>query len=240
MVNNLQISEKITLDDLELLKILSDPTRMEIMKLVGTENRSGRLCTVKQLAQLMGASPTKLYYHVKMLEERGLLIVGNTRVVSGIIEKQYHVIALDISFSQNALSMTEGPKDSALQDVFKSVDQIVGNSLRNFRASLTAIHEDKLAEKKGGPPARKQVAMQINRNDLLLRDQQAIAFEERLVEIMEEFKKLSNANLQEPKEDTLYYEVTQMFVPQYQRKVEMSKDDGGDGGPEKASKKKIL
>lgn len=224
MNDKLQISEKITLDNLELLKILSDPTRMEIMKLIGAENKRERLCTVKQVAQSMGVSPTKLYYHVKMLEEHGLLVVGNTRVVSGIIEKQYHVIALDISFSQNALSMTEGPKDEALQEVFNSVDQIVGNSLRNFRTSLTKMYEEKRAEKEGGPPARKQVAMQINRNDLLLNSEQAIAYEKRLVEIMEEFKTLSDENLQKPEGDMLYYEVTQMFVPQYQRKIEIDKE----------------
>ena len=220
MINKLQIPEKVTLDNLELLKILSDPTRMEIMKLIGAENKRERLCTVKQLAQSMGVAPTRLYYHVKMLEEHGLLVVGDTRIVSGIIEKQYHVMALNIAFSQNILPMAEGPKDEALQEVFNSVDQIVGNSLHNFRASLTVMYQEKLAEKEGGPPARKQVAMQICQNDLLLNASQAIAFEKRLVEIREEFEKLSNENLQKPDEDVLYYEVMQLFVPQYQRKIE--------------------
>jgi len=219
MSEKLQVQEKITLDNLDLLKILSDPIRMGIMKHVGAENKRGKLCTVKQLAKIMDVSSTKLYYHVKMLEENGLLVVGDTRVISGIIEKQYQVMALNISFSQNILSLTDKPKDEALQDLFNSVDQVVNNSIYNLRTSLTTMYEEKLAEKGGGPPARKQVAMKINRGDLLLTAKQAVDFEKRLLKLVDDFEKLSDKNLQEDKKDMLYYEVTQMFVPQYQRKI---------------------
>ena len=103
MKNELQIPKSITINSLETIKILSDPIRLEIMKYVGEKNKRNELCTVKELAKLMGVSPTKLYYHIKQLEEKELLVVGDTRIVSGIIEKQYHVAAMNISLSQNAI-----------------------------------------------------------------------------------------------------------------------------------------
>ena len=218
-MSELQMQESITINSLETLKVLSDPTRLEIMKHIGEENKRGRLCTVKQLAKIMEVSSTKLYYHIKLLEEQGLLIVGDTRVVSGIIEKQYHVIALNISLSQNALSTHEGPKDEALKEIFNSIDQIVGNSISNTHISLETIYDEKRIEKEGGPPARDQVAMQINRDDFLLTREQAEEYKTRLNELMEEFKKLSDQNIQGSQDGMLYHEVTQMFVPQYQRKI---------------------
>jgi DNA-binding transcriptional ArsR family regulator len=221
MVNDLKISDNLTIDNLETLKVLSDPTRHEIMKYVGAENKRGQFCTVKQLAKVMGVSATKLYYHIKLLEEQCLLVVGDTRIVSGIIEKQYHVIAWNISLSQSALSTQEEPKDEALEKVFSSIEQIVGNSLNNVRTSLLTIYEEELAAKKGGKPARKQVAMHISAKDLLLSTDQAITFEKQLVKMMDDFEILSNQNLKNDSEDILWYENIQMFVPQYQRKIKI-------------------
>ena len=184
---------------------------------MGAENKRDKLCTVKQLAKEMGVTPTKLYYHVKMLEEHGLLVVGDTRVVSGIIEKQYQVIALDISFSQNALSLSDKPKDEALQEIFNSVDQIINNSMYNLRSSLTTIYEEKRAEKDGGSTARKQSAMQISSDELLLTHDQAEEYKALLLELMDKYKELSDKNLQAANEEILSFEITQMFIPQYQR-----------------------
>ncbi len=219
MSNELQIPENITIDNLETLKILSDPTRLEIMKHIGAENRRGHLCTVKQAAKLMDVSPTKLYYHIKLLEEQGLIIVGDTRVVSGIIEKQYQVVAHNITLSQNALSTQEGPKDKALEDTLNSIEQVVRNSINNTRTSLITIYEEERAAKEGGPPDRKKVAMSIFRDDYLLTQEQAINFDNRLAELGAEFNKFSEQNLQAISEEMLYYEATLMFVPQYQRKT---------------------
>lgn len=221
MPNELQISETVTVDNLETLKVLSDPTRLEIMKHIGAENRRGHLCTVKQAAKLMSVSPTKLYYHIKLLEEQGLIIVGDTRVVSGIIEKQYQVVAHDIRLSQNVLSTQEGPKGKALEGALNSIEQVVRNSINNTRTSLLTIYEEERAAEEGGPPARKQVAMSIFRDDFLLTHEQAIDFENRLAELNTEFNKFSGQNLQAVNEEMLYYEATLMFVPQYQRRTSL-------------------
>ncbi len=219
MMSEIKVEEHVLIEDLEVLKVLSDPTRHEIMNHVGEENKRGNYCTVKQLAKIMGVATTKLYYHIKMLEEHGLLLVGDTRVVSGIIEKQYQVVAHNISFSQNALMSHDGPKDEALEEMFKSIEQIVGGSIANLRTSLSTIYAEKRREKEGGEPARKQVSMHIERDDFLLTYAQAEEFKSRLAALLEEFRPTSDENAKNT-EEMLYFEVTQMFVPQYQRKIE--------------------
>src|SRR5215204_4411779 len=74
--------------DLETLKVVSDPLRIQLLELLVRGPR-----TVKQLASEMGTTSTKLYYHMSLLEERGIVRVISTRVVSGIIEKQYAITA---------------------------------------------------------------------------------------------------------------------------------------------------
>ena len=53
--------------------------------------------TVKQIAADLKTPIKKLYYHVNLLEEHGLIRITSTRVVSGIIEKQYRVTAYRLS-----------------------------------------------------------------------------------------------------------------------------------------------
>ena len=218
MENKLQIPKNITITSVETIKVLSDSTRLEIMKYVGEKNKRDELCTVKELAKLMDVSPTKLYYHIKQLEEKELLVVGNTRIVSGIIEKQYQVAAMNIALSQSALTAHEGPKDEALKELFNSIEQIIGGSIRNTQLSLETIYSEKVVEKEGGAPATEQVAMHIAKDDFLLTYPQAEKFKERLTQLTEEFQELSDQNIIGTKEKTLYFEFTQIFVPQYQRK----------------------
>src|SRR5436189_2035227 len=83
--------QRMVIKDLDTLKAISDPLRLQIV-----EHMLAGARTVKQLAQELNTTPTKLYYHINMLEQYGLIKVTGTRVVSGIIEKQYHVAAYSI------------------------------------------------------------------------------------------------------------------------------------------------
>jgi DNA-binding transcriptional ArsR family regulator len=70
-----------TISDLETLKVMTDPLRLKIIDLLLEQPRN-----VKFLASALNISSTKLYYHINMLEEKGILKVVSTRIVSGIIE----------------------------------------------------------------------------------------------------------------------------------------------------------
>ena len=79
--------EERTITDLETLRLLADPLRLSILGAFPPLAR--RPMSVKEIAEKIDEGQTKLYRHVKKLEEAGLLRIVETRVVSGIIEKRY-------------------------------------------------------------------------------------------------------------------------------------------------------
>lgn len=74
--------------DVAGLKAVADPTRI---RLLGELNQGAR--SVKELAKLLDVPPTRLYYHVKILEQAGLIRVAETRLVSGIEERRFEALA---------------------------------------------------------------------------------------------------------------------------------------------------
>jgi DNA-binding transcriptional ArsR family regulator len=124
-----QIEEIFTIKDLDTLKVVADPLRIRILEFFSDENPH----TVKQISTALEIAPNKLYYHVNMLEEYGLLRVVDTRIVSGIIEKLYMVVAHTIQVDRNLLSpsgssvnnealtlMVEAMLDETKRSIFES------------------------------------------------------------------------------------------------------------------------
>ncbi len=83
-----EISEEIPIRDLATLRLLADARRHAIVQAL-----TPRALTARELAVRLGTSPTKLYYHLKMLEAGGIVRVAGERVVSGIIERSYRAVA---------------------------------------------------------------------------------------------------------------------------------------------------
>lgn len=75
------------LDDPAQARILFKPLRIEIMKLLA----EARTCT--ELAEALGATAQKIYYHVKVLEKGGLVERVSERKVRGIVEGVYRASA---------------------------------------------------------------------------------------------------------------------------------------------------
>lgn len=104
------------ISDLETLKVVADPLRLQILDLLRGEPR-----TVKQLNETMQIALSKLYYHVGLLEHHHLIRVTQTRVVSGILEKHYQATAYKLSVDHSLLPSSP-PTSSATMglDVFLS------------------------------------------------------------------------------------------------------------------------
>ncbi len=118
------------IDNAETLKVIFDATRMKIIELLMGEPRN-----VKQLSKILNIPPTKLYYHVNMLEEHGIIRVVSTRVVSGIIEKMYQVRAHSFQLKRSLLSF--GPDgDSETLDI--ALGSLFERTLEEIKSSLKA------------------------------------------------------------------------------------------------------
>lgn len=109
-------ADELTITTLETLKVFSDPLRQKIIEAVIDSAR-----TVKQIAALLGLAPTKLYYHINLLEAHGLIRVVETRIVSGIIEKRYRASARNFAIQRTLLSPGSGGYSEGLRAALDAV-----------------------------------------------------------------------------------------------------------------------
>ena len=118
------------ISDVETLKALSDPVRLRILEVMVSAPIEG--WTVKRLATTLGVGPTKLYHHVGILEERGLIVVAGTRVVSGIIETSYRTAQLSLRLAPDLLAGGAGGDsvEAVLATIFDSARADVARGLR--------------------------------------------------------------------------------------------------------------
>ena len=88
------------IDDLKGFELLSDATRIEVLELLREPH------SVKEIAAAMDVPRTRLYHHVGMLEEAGMLAVVDERQAGALTEKIYQVAAKNFrpseEFSKNA------------------------------------------------------------------------------------------------------------------------------------------
>jgi len=185
------------IDSLETLKVVADPLRLKILELLRREPQA-----VKQLAVAIDVPIKKLYYHVNLLEEHGLIRVASTRVVSGIIEKQYQVTAYRLSIDRSLLAPAAEATGDSL-DAFLSLilDHVKSEITRSVRAGLIELGEEKSMQERGLVLGRRWMRLSPARADLFLA---------RLKELENEFEA---PQPNEPGTDTQFYELLLGLYP---------------------------
>jgi DNA-binding transcriptional ArsR family regulator len=105
--------------DTDTLKAISDPTRMRLLEVMVT--RQDPAWSVKELAAVLGVPQTRLYHHIELLSERGLLRAVEQRVVSGIIETRYRVAAKSFQLDRKLFA---GDTDEAREILAGTLDAV--------------------------------------------------------------------------------------------------------------------
>ncbi len=121
----------VRISDVETLRVLADPLRLRILETFDTH--PGQALTVKTIAAGLGEPVTKLYYHVNLLEEHGLLVVVEKRLVSGIVEKRYRLAAETIEVDRGLIGSSA---PGMAPDVQAILDAIFGASRRSLELAL--------------------------------------------------------------------------------------------------------
>lgn len=103
----------------EEIRAISDPYRLRIM---GEIRSAGDALTVKQIADRMKETPSKVFYHVKKLEKNGILKIVRTKVVNGIVAKFYNFTAKRFTLKN--------------RETDKSIDNIDINSYEKIMSTL--------------------------------------------------------------------------------------------------------
>src|SRR5664279_480371 len=111
-----------TITTLDALKVFSDPLRQQIIEALLDGAK-----TVKQIASELELAPTKLYYHVNLLEEHGLIQVTETRIVSGIIEKHYTAAAHEYYIERSLLTPGQNSGNEGLEIAFDAMIEPIRN-----------------------------------------------------------------------------------------------------------------
>ncbi|WP_371782402.1 helix-turn-helix domain-containing protein [Streptosporangium subroseum] len=102
-------------NDVETLRVLSDPLRLAILRLLMRgASQAPPILSVKEMAAELEEPPTKLYRHVKQLEACGLIVVAETRLVSGIVEYRYRTGQFGLRWDSALLGQTADPSDHLL------------------------------------------------------------------------------------------------------------------------------
>jgi DNA-binding transcriptional ArsR family regulator len=176
-------------NDLETLKVLADPLRIQIVELITPAPR-----TVKQIAADLKLPQTKLYYHIKQLEERALIRVVDTRIVSGILEKHYQAAALSYRVNKSLFS-PKSPTGKMGLDVM--LNGLFEDTKEDIRDSVEAEVIDLLAQEGAGKPLYRSLL--IARNTLHLSPEKSEEFYRRLNGLIHEYIR-SAADTSEPDE----------------------------------------
>jgi len=141
-----QPTQELVITDIEQLKAVSDPLRLQIIDTMAEAPVRG--WTAKELAARLGiAKQTKLYHHLATLEERGFIRVAETRVVSGIVEKRYAVVALSFRVDRSLLAGDTGT--DAVSGVLDAIFEKARNEiLAGQRAGLIDMSSEDFEQRR--------------------------------------------------------------------------------------------
>ncbi len=161
--------------DLETLRAIADPLRMQVLELL-----EGQPLTVKQVAEKLGLAPSKLYYHFGALEKLGMIEVAETRMVANMLEKTYrsaaHLLDVDPSLFQFS---KDGDNESINILLSSTIDATREDLLRSLQARQFQLEQG--ADEK---PRR----IIINRVVSNISEKRIGEFQERLVKLIQEFE----------------------------------------------------
>ena len=133
-----------TIADVETLRALADPVRIRILEAMCSQPVQD--WTVKQIAQALGTGPTKLYHHIRILEERALIHPSGQQLVRGIVETSYRTAQLELRLDRAFLSSASDEVRSTAHAALLSVFDLA-------RQDLEAAVRGGLVTADGDPPS---------------------------------------------------------------------------------------
>ena len=94
------MKEVLILRDLECIKAIAHPRRIDVLRAFNNEPLSA-----KQLSQMLDEPHAKINYHIKTLYKVGILELVEEKIKSGIVEKYYYPKAKNILIDKNVINI---------------------------------------------------------------------------------------------------------------------------------------
>lgn len=195
MAEEVGFDEEFTIKDLETLKVIADPLRIQILKTLR------RPRTVKSIADELDMPATKLYYHVNQMEKHGLIRVVETNIVSGIIEKQYQATARNYRVDEGLLTDKSRFTGENLEALIMAIlDDTKDEIRKSIKEGLIQLGDKKQLERG-----------QFMRGNLYLMEEEAAEFASQLETLSNQYATLSQNNRES--QDRLAFGYTIVFYP---------------------------
>ncbi|MBG0785049.1 MAG: helix-turn-helix transcriptional regulator [Anaerolineaceae bacterium] len=161
-------------DDLETLKVLTDPLRIQIMAVLDPEP-----CTINYVAERLGLSSSRLYYHFNLLESHGLIQVVETRMVNNIVEKVFWTSSEELTVDSDLFKYSSDEGSEYLSRlVISTLDSVREDMIRSLEAEK--FNYDHGEEKKQSLLLMSKVQKRIRTEDYL-------AYQKKLSALLEEY-----------------------------------------------------
>jgi len=187
------------IEDLESIKIVSDPLRVQILEAMAAGPQS-----VNQIAEKLGLSASKLYYHFNKLEQHGFIKVVDKATRGNIVEKFYWVTAFDFRLDKAAHKL-QGPSEPqhAISKLLHPLDVTRQDAIRSMEARAHALEHGKPKHPRG---------VKAYREVRCIPDDKAQEFMEKLYALTEEFETLEQV---ESNEDAVNWALTILLYPSF-------------------------
>jgi DNA-binding transcriptional ArsR family regulator len=187
------------IEDLESIKVISDPLRVQILEAMAAGPQS-----VKQIAEKLGLTTSKLYYHFNMLEKHGFIKVTDKATRGNIVEKFYWVTAFDFRLDK-AVHKLSGPSEPqhAVSKLLHPLDVTRHDVIRSMEARAHALEHGK---PKHPRPVKAYREMRC------IPDDRAQEFMERLNALTDEFEAMEQV---ETSEDAVNWAFTVLLYPSF-------------------------
>ncbi|MAT97613.1 MAG: hypothetical protein CL608_10760 [Anaerolineaceae bacterium] len=169
-----QPKDKLIIEDLDALKVIADPLRTQIIEILTHQS-----ATVKQAADKLGLAPSKLYYHVNMLENAGFIVVVETRMVANMQEKYYRTVAHAFELDESLLTFhTAAGQDTVHTMLNNILDTTRDDIQRSLQARLFALDQGSSEQER---------RFMLTRQSGYIAEDRADEFMERLQALLQEF-----------------------------------------------------
>lgn len=156
--------------DVETMRVVADKLRLQILEAMRQPT------TVKAIAADLNHPPNKLYYHINMLEEHGLIRVVGMNLETGMVEKIYQVTALEFKVRNPILAGLDEETATAL------IASMLDETQVNFLRAYTQRPHD------GRTPPRHPF---FTRKEVRLTEEQLTLFHQKLVDLVQEINALN-------------------------------------------------
>lgn len=117
--------------DRNQLRLLADPVRQRLLKLLGLKEMSA-----SGLATALGdQAPSNVYYHVNRLRQAGLIRLVRTEPRRGAVEKFYRAVAKVFTVKPE-LVVTMGTDQATQDDIVAAARRVAEDTLYQFATSV--------------------------------------------------------------------------------------------------------